>query len=266
MSKWILCSWALVLAGCGAGSGAGLDGQGLPLNAGGGPADNSATLAGLQQQIFGAICARCHTGASAPQGLRLDSEANSYAFLVGHPAEEVPELLRVNPGSPDASYMLRKIEGAAGIVGGRMPLGGPYLSEAQISSIRDWIANGAPRIGTGTAGTHVNQQKLRVEASVILVDIHFSRALQAPTLSKDSFQLSYQLRDSDIRTAITDYTLSFSGTDVQLQLRDLPADIAALAISIDGSELVALLDSEGRALDGDNDGVDGGAYHYVFQL
>jgi mono/diheme cytochrome c family protein len=85
---------------------------------------------------------------NAPRGLRLDSLDNSYAYLVNQAADEVPELMRVNPGNPDDSYIIKKLEGAADIVGGRMPLGGPYLSEAQIDQVRTWIANGAAYTGT----------------------------------------------------------------------------------------------------------------------
>jgi hypothetical protein len=67
----------------------------------------------------------------------------SYDQLVGVPSVEVPELLRVDPGQPDDSYLVMKIEGAPGITGGRMPLGLSPLSAKQIATIRAWIADGA---------------------------------------------------------------------------------------------------------------------------
>jgi mono/diheme cytochrome c family protein len=143
------------LTACGAGSGENLNEQGLPVtdNNGGGNQTESVTLAELQQNIFGAICTNCHTGANAPRGLRLDSEDNSYAFLINQVADEMPDLMRVNPGNPDQSYIIKKLEGTSDIVGARMPLGGPYLSEIQIKQVRDWITNGAPRTGTGLSAT-----------------------------------------------------------------------------------------------------------------
>ena len=57
----------------------------------------------------------------------------------------MPGAMRVVPGDPDRSYLLRTLEGAPGIVGQRMPLNGPYLSDAQITTIKQWIANGALR-------------------------------------------------------------------------------------------------------------------------
>ena len=93
------------------------------------------------QPIFTANCVSCHSGASAPQGLRLDAP-NSYANLVNVNSNEVPSLKRVKPSDPDNSYLVHKIEGTAA-VGGRMPLNRAPLSNAQISLIRQWITEGA---------------------------------------------------------------------------------------------------------------------------
>ena len=93
------------------------------------------------QPIFSSRCTECHVGAAAPQGLRLDA-ANSYANLVGVASNEVPSLQRVEPGDPDNSYLVQKVEGTAAI-GSRMPLGGSPLSDAQIELIRRWISEGA---------------------------------------------------------------------------------------------------------------------------
>jgi hypothetical protein len=131
------------LAGCGGGTGEGLDANGRPIGEGGGDAPLAPTLASLQQNVFTPVCTGCHAGAAAPQGLRLDA-ANSYAMLVGVPSVEVPGLLRVAPGNPDASYLVQKLEGRAA-VGARMPLGGPFLDAATIAVVRQWIAAGAPR-------------------------------------------------------------------------------------------------------------------------
>lgn len=57
-------------------------------------------------------------------------------------SDEVPSILRVSPGNPNASYIIQKLQGTAS-VGERMPFGGPYLSQATIDVIKQWIANGA---------------------------------------------------------------------------------------------------------------------------
>ena len=93
----------------------------------------------IQDTIFTPICTTCHIGAGAPQGLRLDA-GNSYALLVNVASAEVPGTLRVNPGNPNASYLVQKIEGTAA-VGVRMPANGPpYLTQDRIDLVRRWIA------------------------------------------------------------------------------------------------------------------------------
>ena len=52
--------------------------------------EGTVTLADLQTQIFDNPCANCHVGDNPPQGLRLDTAANSYNFLVGADGTGVP--------------------------------------------------------------------------------------------------------------------------------------------------------------------------------
>jgi hypothetical protein len=139
-----LCLAAVTLAGCGGGSGEGLDSNGRPIGSGtGGGLPLTADFASIQANVFTKICsAACHVGAGAPQGLRLDA-ASSYALLFNVPSTEVHSVLRVAPGNPDASYLIQKLEGHAA-VGAQMPFGGPYLDTATIAVIRQWITNGAP--------------------------------------------------------------------------------------------------------------------------
>lgn len=132
----------LALGACGGGSGEGLDANGRPLSEGGGGSGTlTASFASIQANVFTPRCTGCHAGASAPAGLRLDA-ASSYALLVGVSSAEVPSLQRVAPGRPDDSYIVHKLEGRAA-VGARMPFGGPYLDDATIAVIRQWIAAGA---------------------------------------------------------------------------------------------------------------------------
>ena len=131
---------ALGISGC-AGDGTGLDEFGNPL--GGQTAPLGPTLAGIQDNIFNPICTRCHTGAAGPLGLVLD-EGVARQNLVDVTSVERPELRRVEPGDPELSYIVWKIEGRPEIVGGQMPLGLTPLSAEQIAAIRGWIAAGAP--------------------------------------------------------------------------------------------------------------------------
>jgi uncharacterized membrane protein len=82
-------------------------------------------------------CVKCHAAAGlmgpAPDGLRLDS----YEAVMTS-----GERVAVIPGSADASDLLRRIKGQATP---RMPMDGPpYLSDAEITLIGAWIAQGAP--------------------------------------------------------------------------------------------------------------------------
>ena len=130
-----------------AGNGQGLDENGNPIGSDGNnglPIAFPPTFTNIQQNVFSAICIECHIGPGAPQGLRLD-EANSYDMLVRILSQERSNLFRVNPGNPDRSYLIRKLEGGPDITGAQMPLNRTPLSQPTINSIRIWIAQGAPR-------------------------------------------------------------------------------------------------------------------------
>jgi hypothetical protein len=131
-----------LVAGCGGGSGEGLDANGRPLGEGDDPSGPmTASFRSIQSHVFTPACTGCHAGATAPRGLRLDA-GNSYAMLVNVNSGGVPSLKRVAPGDATNSYLIHKLEGHQA-VGARMPLGGPYLDAQTINLIRQWINNGA---------------------------------------------------------------------------------------------------------------------------
>ncbi len=107
-----------------------------------------ATLSQIQAAVFTPICSGCHSGSNPPGGALPGSQnltaGNSFAALVGVASLEQPALRRVKAGDPDNSYLIQKLEGAAGISGSRMPLGGPFLDQATIDQIKSWISSGAP--------------------------------------------------------------------------------------------------------------------------
>lgn len=110
--------------------------------------DNGAaaamTLAEIQAEVFTPTCSVCHTGGGAvlPFSMDLSSAQASFASLVNVESEQASALLRVDPGNPDDSYLIHKLEGTQA-VGDRMPQGGPFLDDATIQGIRDWIEAGA---------------------------------------------------------------------------------------------------------------------------
>jgi hypothetical protein len=120
-----------------------------------GPTPNlEPTFSSVQTEIFETTdaagrqaCVGCHNsvGQTFAGGLNLE-HAVAYDQIVNVTSRERPGVLRVAPGNPDASYMVHKLEGQAGIVGRRMPYNGPpYLTGGQIQILRRWITNGAPR-------------------------------------------------------------------------------------------------------------------------
>ncbi len=111
---------------------------------GGEPIDPTATFTRVQNEIFTPTCAQlgCHDRLGQ-QSQQILAAGVAYANIVNRPSVEIPSLMRVVPGDPANSYLYRKITGA-GITGDRMPQGGPFLTDAQIKLVRDWIRRGAP--------------------------------------------------------------------------------------------------------------------------
>ena len=106
------------------------------------PANTTISFSADVQPIFTRSCARagCHGSGTFSQGLNLES-GSSYGLLVGVASTEDPTLKRVEPGMSDLSYLIRKIEGTG--IGDRMPQGGPFLPDAEVQVIKDWIDQGA---------------------------------------------------------------------------------------------------------------------------
>ncbi len=136
---------ALALSGCLSGSGEGLDENGRPPGesggGGGGGGPFPATWRAIQDNVFTPLCIACHYGVSPPMGLDLE-EADSYAMLVGIDSSEEPTIQRVAPLDPDNSYLIMKLEGTGSLA--QMPADGPpYLDQAEIDVVRQWITDGA---------------------------------------------------------------------------------------------------------------------------
>jgi Bacterial Ig-like domain len=167
--SWPVLAVLACVMGC-AGNGEGLDASGQPIlpdsGNGGSSGPVTADFQSIQDNVFTPICSKCHIGASAPEGLQLDA-AHSYNLLVGVPSVEQPSLLRVDPGNPDQSYMVLKIEGAPGIEGGQMPLGETPLPQDTINAIRQWISNGAPR-DESSAAAAVSTAPFEIETTAPL--------------------------------------------------------------------------------------------------
>jgi hypothetical protein len=82
----------------------------------------------------------CHNGQFEPN---LSTPALFYDYVVRRPALEKPDRLRVDPGDPDASFIIDKLRNRD--VSTQMPLGAEPLADEEIQLIEDWIRDGALR-------------------------------------------------------------------------------------------------------------------------
>ncbi len=119
----------------------------------------TSTFEQLQRQVFTPTCAipTCHNVAQAEHQLSL-SPGEAYANLVGvPPANSVAAgagFLRVAPGNPDNSFILKKLRGdLVDGEGERMPRDLKPLHHLHVQLLEEWILAGAPETGfTGSFG------------------------------------------------------------------------------------------------------------------
>jgi len=93
--------------------------------------------------ILNNYCVMCHLPGGAQGELSLYPDA--WSELVGVPSKQ-SQLLQVEPGSPDRSYLYIKLIDSGESVGGSgqlMPVQQPALAPAHIEIIRLWIEQGA---------------------------------------------------------------------------------------------------------------------------
>lgn len=271
------CLFGLAACGGGGGGGGTTGGSGGggtydPPGGGGGTGNElQPTLQSIQDNVFTPICTECHAGANAPQGLRLE-EGMSYGMLVNVASSEVPSLDRVEPGDPDNSYLIQKLEGTAA-EGARMPFGGPYLAQEDINVIRQWITDGAPETSSKpsskaavlSAGWPVEGAVLqRAPAGIILIadtelDTTLLHAGSVGVFKRDGGSL---VRVDGVEMEIT----SLAPTVMRLKA---PADAfgpGRYEVRVDGTGAAPVADRSGKLIDGDADGKPGGDFVLHFEL
>lgn len=293
--EWRRCGLLLALAlflpmtGCGgSGGGGGGDtgggGTGGNYNddGGGNNAGDDAvdpTLASIQEKIFTPICTQCHTGAGAPQGLRLE-DGMSYGMLVNVASAEVSSLMRVEPGNADDSYIIHKLEGTQS-VGERMPRGGPYLSTDQIAAIRQWITDGAAETETASASTTSAEKTSLAAAWPVpgsMLDAAPARIMLIADGELDTSGLKGSIevvRVDDIDPATLQPravgNLALRVTSLNPTVISLSAPAEAFApgqyeVRVKGTGSMPLLDRAARVIDGDDDGMPGGDFVLDFTV
>lgn len=267
-----------MLVGCGAGTGEGLNSNGQVFQAGD-DAPLSAEFKSIQDNVFTPVCTVCHAGASAPVGLKLDA-ANSYNMLVGVDSVQAPGSLRIDPGNPDASYIIAKIEGTAA-VGGQMPLGGPVLPQATIDVFRLWISNGA--LPPFTAPPPVSEPPVIVSttpsdgqtltALPLTLNAVFSHDVDASTITSNSVMLQRSGGDGSFsdgnESFISPVSVGLSSANASLLTMDLTGVTSVddtYRLTLVGTGTAPVKDLNGNALDGDNNTSAGGDFNATFTV
>ena len=273
-----------MLASCGGGGGG--DG-GAPSNPGGGGGGGGgtpleATFDSIQTNIFTAICISCHTAASAPLGLRLDA-VNSFGLLVGIASSQVPGLLRVDPGDPDNSYLIQKLEGTAA-VGARMPLGGIALSQADINVVRQWISDGALAMPAPPPAAPIRLTSLSLipgsslDTLPVSVIAMFDRELDASSVDATTFIIERSGGDGTFgdgnEVAITAASIAVNPANPMTAIFDLTgvaAENDTYRVRLLGAGGATIRDLDANALDGEfsgafpsGDGAAGGDFEAEF--
>jgi hypothetical protein len=197
---------------------------------------------------------------------------------VNAPSTEVPSLLRVDPGNPDNSYLIQKLEGTAA-VGARMPLGGSPLPQETIAVIRQWILEGAiaPQQSGLKAPALISAWPVPGGSLTSNTDLVIAadRELDASLLSAGTVVLTRSGGDADFDNG------NEVVVDTILELRSLSPTVIALRaanggtaqwfadtyrLRISGEAPLAVADLGSIALDGDADGAPGGHFEFTFSV
>jgi hypothetical protein len=272
---------AVLAVSCGSGGGSG-SGPGNP--GGGGGSVLQANFDSIQQNVFDARCIVCHIGASAPLGLRLD-DANSYGLLVGVASVQAPALQRVDPGDPDSSYLIQKLEGTAS-AGARMPLGATPLSQADIAVIRQWITDGAQPgqqpppadpIRVSSMSPLPGNTEPMLPMSIMAM---FDRELDATSVNDTTFLIERSGGDGTFgdgnETTIVPVSVTVPGANPMTAVLDLSTTASiedTYRVTLVGAGSTTILDLDGNALDGEfsgglpsGDGTQGGNFVMTFEV
>jgi hypothetical protein len=239
----------------------------------------------IQANVFTPTCATggCHIGFGAPNELKLDP-LNSYDLLVNFPSAQSPGTLRVAPGSPGASYLIRKLEGTARF-GSQMPCGEAPLSQATIDVIQLWILQGAiddrfpsPAPIRVTALSPAPGDVLSNSPAQIVV--MFDRELDATTVNGTTFILEASGGDGTFDDGNEILISASSITTPPVMPRSATFSLSGAALTSDtflvrllGSGPSIIMDLDANALDGEffgvfpsGNGAEGGDFESLFTV
>lgn len=101
----------------------------------------------VQEKVFDTQCTYCHAVGADPDAEFLVLTApDSYANLVNVAAAEVADVKRIDPGSPDTSFLMHKLRGI-NIPDGtaQMPEDAAPMDPELVTLVYGWILAGAPQ-------------------------------------------------------------------------------------------------------------------------
>lgn len=238
----------------------------------------------IQASVFTPDCATsgCHSGANPSANLNLES-GSSYANLVGINATQDAGVQRVNPGNPDQSYLITKLEGP-GAMGGQMPPTSP-MPQAEIDVIRQWITDGA------IDDTVVPNNPVRVttltpmpgaalQAGPAQIVAGFDREVVAASVDANTFLLDGSGGDGTFGNgndvSIMAASVTVPAANPQSAVFDLTGVVLAddtYQVTLLGDGATPITDLDGNALDGENlgafpsgDGTAGGDFIAQFTV
>lgn len=239
----------------------------------------------IQASVFSPTCAvsGCHSGAGASASLNLES-ANSFTMLVGIASTQDAAIQRVNPGNPDISYLIQKLEGTAA-TGQQMPANQTPLAQSEIDIIRQWITAGAidDRV-VSTTPIRVSSLSPAPNANLSTAPAQivagFDRELDASTVNVNTFILEASGNDGTFNdgneVAITAAAIAVPGANPQSATFDLTGVVLAddtYQVRLLGAGASVILDLDANALDGEfsgafpsGNGVAGGDFAAQFAI
>ena len=244
------------------------------------PSGFNPTWSDIQANVFTPTCAtaNCHSGGNPSGGLNLQS-ANSHAQLV-NVASTGSALDRVEPGFPDDSYLIHKLEGTGGVA--IMPPAGA-LDQADIDTIRQWIQDGAvddtaqPPAGPIAVASVSPAHQSTLDMAPNQVVVGFTREVDQSTVNANTFEVIGAGGDGVFGNAgdnpLVANAINVNPTSATFDLTNVVLNDDVYRVYLRGTGASVILDLGTNALDGEfdgdfpsGDGTEGGDFVSQFEL
>ena len=225
--------------------------------------EEEVTLTTIQTDVFTPTCSGCHSvgGAAEGTGVLLDNTTNSFNTLVSQTSAQASPEVHVIPADAENSYLIKKMEGTAS-VGDVMPPSGS-LSALLIDDVKTWINEGALQDSSVTTSTKIFGAELNESSYALSFNVQLSGVLDEET-SLENMVLVYHVVDGvSTLSQASDVKTVYSGSTITITyLGDETID--QLEVQINNPDVISIVDSQGRLLDGNGDGEPGGMFEFIY--